>query len=254
MIAKSLVVRLPEGVEFALPLAGPMRRLLAMLIDVAAVGAASSLVSVAALALAVISIDLAAAVATLLYFVLAVGYGIACELWLRGQTFGKRVLGLRVMDARGLRLSPAQVVLRNLLRPVDALPALYLVGGVAALLSSRGQRLGDLAAGTVVVRIGGGAAVGREAWSGDRFNSLAAYPHLIARLRQSVTPEEARLTLEALQRRDELAPAARLELYAALAEHLRERVRFPEEAWSGLPDEQYVRNVVELLFRPSRES
>lgn len=251
MIARALAVRLPEGVEFSLPLAGPVRRLLALLVDVAAVSVASSVLSIGAVALAVLSVDLAVAVTTLLYFVLSVGYGIACEGWLRGQTLGKRLLGLRVMDARGLRLTPAQVVLRNLLRPIDSLPALYLIGGIAALLSPRGQRLGDLAAGTVVVRVGGVEWSGAGAWSGDRFNSLAAYPHLVARLRQSVTPDEARLALEALERRDELRPEARVELFAELAAHLRERVRFPEEAWSGLPDERYVRAVVDLLFRPA---
>jgi uncharacterized RDD family membrane protein YckC len=248
---RALVVRLPEGVEFALPLAGPLSRFLALAVDLAAISLAVSVVTTLLAVVQVVSLDLFAALAGLAYFALSIGYGIVCEWRLRGQTLGKRLMGLRVVDAGGLRLRPHQVVTRNLLRAVDALPIFYLVGGACALLSPRLQRLGDLAAGTVVVRARPEKLPDLEQWLAGRFNSLAAYPHLAARLRQAVTPEEARLALAALLRRDELDPSARLELFAELAELLRERVPFPEEAWTGLPDEQYVRNVVDLLFRPA---
>ena len=75
-----------------------------------------------------------------------------CEWYWRGQTVGKRVLKLRVMDEQALRLEFSQIVVRNLLRFVDFLPGLYLVGGTACVLSRRFQRLGDLAANTIVVR------------------------------------------------------------------------------------------------------
>ncbi len=86
------------------------------------------------------------------YFVVQVGYGIACEWLWRGQTVGKRLLRLRVMDAQGLHLQFSQVALRNLLRFVDSLPAFYLVGGLVSLLNSRAQRLGDFVANTIVIR------------------------------------------------------------------------------------------------------
>src|SRR5690606_27140646 len=187
----------------------------------AAVAAASSLVSGLVAAVAALHFDLAAALATLLYFTLAVGYAIYCEIRLRGQTLGKRLMGLRVVDASGMRLRPVQVVLRNLLRPVDVLPGGYLLGGLAMRASPLRQRLGDLAAGTVVVQTRSATALGERPWQAARFNSLAAFPHLVARLRQTLTPEEARLALEALLRRDELEPEPRLELFAALAAHLR---------------------------------
>ena len=79
-------------------------------------------------------------------------YAVVSEWVWRGQTVGKRLMGLRVVDARGLRLEPSQVIVRNLMRLLDALPALYLVGGIACVFSRHRQRLGDLAAGTVVVR------------------------------------------------------------------------------------------------------
>ncbi len=248
MNPRALVVRLPEGVEFSLPLAGPVTRFLALAIDVAAVSLVGGTIAGLMAAFAPIAADFAAAGATLLYFAVSIAYGIGCEWRLRGQTLGKRVLGLRVVDAEGLRLRPSQVVLRNLLRPVDSLPGFYLLGGLVALFSPRLQRLGDLAAGTVVVRARAERLPDVEQWLAGRHNSLAAYPHLAARLRQSISPEEARLALTALLRRDQLEPAARLALFAELATHLRERVPFPEEAWTGIPDEQYVRDIVDLLF------
>lgn len=73
-------------------------------------------------------------------------YG-AFELFLRGQTPGKRWLGLRVVKADGFALDPASVFVRNFFRPIDHLSVLWIV----PVLSSRGQRFGDMAAGTVVV-------------------------------------------------------------------------------------------------------
>src|ERR1039458_4594295 len=98
-------------------------------------------------ALDLFSRDVAAAVTTVLYFVISVVYGILLEWRWRGQTIGKRILGLRVLDIHGMRLQLSQIVLRNLLRFVDMLPAFYLVGGIACLFSRNAQRLGDLAVG-----------------------------------------------------------------------------------------------------------
>jgi hypothetical protein len=82
-----------------------------------------------------------------------------------------------------------------LLRVVDLLPACYLVGGVACLLSRRAQRLGDLAANTIVVRSRQPPAPDLDQLLAGKFNSLRDYPHLAARLVQRVTPPEAYLAL-----------------------------------------------------------
>jgi uncharacterized RDD family membrane protein YckC len=81
---------------------------------------------------------------------LSVGYYIVSEA-LTGMTVGKRIVGIRVVDEGGEHVGLGAAVIRNLLRPIDAL-FLYLVGALFALASSRRQRLGDRAAGTVVVR------------------------------------------------------------------------------------------------------
>src|SRR5262245_24805392 len=166
-----------------------------------------------------VSMDFARALSVISYFVISIGYGILLEWIWRGQTIGKRLLRLRVMDAEGLRLQINQVVMRNLLRFVDMLPAFYLVGGIAALINRRGQRLGDLAANTLVVRNPKLSEPDLEQLLAGKYNSLRDYPHLEARLRQRVSPDEAGIAMRALVRRDGLEPHARVELFAQLAEH-----------------------------------
>ncbi|EIQ01702.1 putative membrane protein [Opitutaceae bacterium TAV1] len=252
-------VRTPEGVEFSFRIAGPMRRLLALAIDFMVVLAAWSLLSSLLRLFALVSLDVMAGVMAVGYFVLSSGYDIAWEWRMRGQTPGKRLLRLRVVDAGGLRLTFPQVVLRNLLRMVDALPFGYGVGGAAMFCNRSGQRLGDLAAGTLVVyeaveqaplpvdMATGGAGDGNATARG-RFNSLRGHAVPVARLRQAVTPGEARLARDALARRDLLEPAARLALFARLADHFRTLGRLPPALTEGVPDEQLVRNVVAVLF------
>jgi uncharacterized RDD family membrane protein YckC len=246
----TLRIRTPEGVTFALPLAGPVSRLLAWLVDAFLVMAGASLLTVGLSLLGLVLNDLATALLLLAWFLAPLAYTGFFEWRWRGQTPGKRAFRLRVVDAEGLRLAPGQILLRNLLRAVDILPGLYLVGGVACLLSRRHQRLGDLAANTVVVRLPRLADPDLTPVLAGRFNSLRPYPHLAARLRQRTPATVADLALQALLRRDELAPEARVTLFADLAEHFRRAVEFPSEATDGLADEQYVRNVVDLLYRP----
>jgi uncharacterized RDD family membrane protein YckC len=245
----SLTIRTPEGVAFSLHPAGPVTRFLAWSIDLACIGAISKGIGIAAQIAGVLNRDMAAAFQMLAYFVVSVGYGIAMEWHWRGQTLGKRLLHLRVMDENGLRLRFNQIVMRNLMRFVDSLPAFYLVGGVGCLVSLKGQRPGDMAANTIVVRIPRVAEPDLNQITGARYNSLRDHPLLAARLRRRISPPEADIALQAVLRRDELAPAARMELFGDLAAHFKEKVSFPDAAVEGISDEQYVRNVADLLFR-----
>jgi uncharacterized RDD family membrane protein YckC len=245
-----LQIETPERILFSLPLAGPVSRFLAWCIDVILVIAVSSALSLALAPFIVVSIDLAMALQVLGFFVLSVGYGMSLEWFWRGQTLGKRVLQLRVVDEAGLALQPSQVVIRNLLRAVDALPFLYLLGGAAMLLSRNGQRLGDYAASTVVVHVREEQLPDLEPLRGVKYNTIRDYPHLAARLAQRLSPEEASLGLRALQRRNELSPEARVRLFRELAGHYRTRLQLPDAAVEHLADEQYVRNVIDIVFRP----
>lgn len=248
-----LRVRTPEGVVFSYALGSPVARFLAWAVDAVVITALSSLTGTCLAILAAVSFDFARAVTIIAYFVISIGYGIVTEWFWRGQTMGKRLLRLRVMDEQGLRLRFNQIVTRNLLRAVDTLPLLYMLGGVTCLLNARVQRLGDIAANTVVVRMPKIVQPDLDQLATGKFNSLRQYPHLDARLRQRVSPAEAGVLLEALLRRDEFEPAARVQLLEELAGHCRELVHFPPEATEALADEQYVRNVVEILFRRQGE-
>jgi len=251
-LSTTLTIRTPEGISFSMLLAGPAIRFLAWIVDAAAVGALTSLVLTATSFLGVVSVDFARAVGIASFFAISLGYGIALEWFWRGQTLGKRLLKLRVVDDQGLNLRFDQVVMRNLLRVVDRLPLLSRVGGVSCLLSRHNQRLGDLAAGTVVMRLPSMEEPAIAAAMGGKYNSFRDYPHLQARLRQQVSPAEAALALESIIRRDEFEPGARIDLFRELAEHFRECVAFPEEATLGMTDEQYVRNVVDSIYNTGR--
>ncbi len=247
----SLVLRTPEGVVFALPLAGPVSRLLAVAVDLACVSAVLTLLQVGFMALGLLALDVARALWILTSFAISIGYAIATEWFWRGQTLGKRLLHLRVIDAGGLRLQLSQVVLRNLLRAVDTLPVpgFYFVGGVTMLLTRRAQRLGDLAANTIVVRAPRPAEPDLEQLLAGRYNSLRELPHLAARLRQKVSPQAGAVALQALVRREELEPMARVALFADLASGFRALVHYPPEVADALTDEQYVRNIVDIVYR-----
>src|SRR6266850_4857782 len=186
----TLLLRTPEGVVFSQLLASPLSRFIAWLIDAVVLIAVLSLLGVVLAMLTVVGGEFVQALGLLLYFALSLGYSIYFEWFWRGQTLGKRILRLRVVDAQGLRLKFSQVVIRNLLRAVDMLPLFYLVGGLACLLSRRAQRLGDFAANTVVVRIPQLAEPDLDQLIAGKYNSLRAYPHLEARLRQRATSAE----------------------------------------------------------------
>jgi uncharacterized RDD family membrane protein YckC len=245
-----LTIRTPEGIEFSLRLAGPVTRFLAWAVDLGAVMALISILNVVLGILGIVSRDLAMAANIIAFFVVSIGYGILTEWYWQGQTLGKKLLRLRVMDEQGLRLQFSQIVIRNLLRFVDSLPALYLVGGLVCLLNKRAQRLGDFAANTVVAWVPHVSEPDLNQLLEGKYNSFREYPHLEARLRQHITPAEAQVAVQSIVRRDELNPQARIELFRELTSYLKTVVSFPQEATDGLSDEQYVRNVVEALFRP----
>lgn len=248
----TLLIRTPEGVVFSQTLAGPVTRFLAWAVDAIVLWFALAFVTLLVLFTSIVSPDFAGALQAIVYFTVSVGYGMATEWLWRGQTIGKRVMRLRVVDAQGLRLQFSQVAIRNLLRVVDLLPGLYVVGGLATLFTRKAQRLGDLAANTVVIRLPRIVEPNLEQLGSDKFNSLRAYPHLCARLRQRVTPAEASAALQAIVRRDEMEPVSRVQLFTELAVHFRAKVQFPSEAGEGIADERYVRNVVDVLFRPDQ--
>ncbi len=244
----TLVIQTPEGVVFPFLLASPVTRFLAWVIDIACIMALGTACRYIAGIVGWISFDLSRGLLIFCYFTISIGYGVVMEWYWRGQTLGKRLLHLRVVDAQGLHLHFSQIVVRNLLRAVDSLPALYFIGGIVALANARGQRLGDIAANTIVTRNPPSYEPDLKQILAGKYNSFRNYPHLMALLRQRVSVEESGIALQALLRRNELDALERVELYAQIANRLRHIAPFPQEATDGISDEQYVRNAVDILF------
>lgn len=159
MDSNRLEVATSERVFLKLPLAGAGHRALAYLLDVALLFAvwlvlyfvltlvqSDVLGSFQALSGAV------QALAALAVFAAQWVYWTASEVLGGGRTLGKRALGIRVRREDGRPLTVLDSALRNLLRFVDFLPVLYAVGVLTMLLDPRQRRLGDLVAGTVLVR------------------------------------------------------------------------------------------------------
>jgi len=246
---RTLNIRTPEGIVFSLELASPISRFLALVVDKLLVLVLSAVITAVLNMFRLVAFDLVGAAIVLATFAVSLGYPIAFEWWMRGQTPGKKMFRLQVMDEQGLRLKFSQVVIRNIVRYVDALPAFYLVGGAACLATARAQRLGDIAANTIVVQHRRLQEPDLDQLLPDKYNSFREYSHLAARLRQSVSPRVGALALQAVLRRDALEENARLRLFAEIREHLAGIVTFPPECAEGVSDEQYVRNAVDVIFR-----
>jgi uncharacterized RDD family membrane protein YckC len=140
-------IETPEGISLHLRAAGALPRAQAWMVDL--------VLRMGVFMLAMIPLSLFGAggngLAMLLLFALMWAYWVVCEVWLDGQTLGKRALGLRVVNADGTPVTWLPSVVRNLLRVVDVLPGVYGVGLASTLIDPYGRRLGDIVAGTMVI-------------------------------------------------------------------------------------------------------
>jgi uncharacterized RDD family membrane protein YckC len=226
----------PEGVELELVLAGVGSRLVATLVDM--------LVKAAVLLALWIIGDSAGGdqggfvVALLIVasFLVWFGYDVAFETLASGRTPGKRAAGLRVVRLGGAPVGFLASAVRNLLRLVDSLPGMYAVGAVCILFSHRNQRLGDLAAGTLVVRER--RAPLPAAWPAPP--DFAVADRYAAWDVSGVTPFELVTVRRFLERRWQLDPTARGRLGWELAERLRPKV-------AGAPPDLHPEQFLEAL-------
>lgn len=248
-------LRTPEQVELHYDLAGLGSRFVALLIDGLIQGAATLAImfglglSMALLTRAArewlgadtgLATVLALSLAVLLVFLVTWGYFVAFELLWNGQTPGKRVVGIRVLTDRGEPVTLVHTLVRNLLRIVDFLPTSYMVGAICILVTRRSQRLGDLAAGTVVVRERR-EAVPRALPPLDP--ALALSPQLAS----VFSAEDVALARDFLVRADELAAPQRQALADRIAACLRARLaEHRQSAPPDLADEQLLAGVAAL--------
>jgi uncharacterized RDD family membrane protein YckC len=244
--ARERVVVTPEQVEIRLRPAGLGRRGLALMVDsVAALAVASAISFVGA---RLLPEAVGGAVNLTLGFIVLSGWHVFFELRQGGRTPGKQMLGLRVVDAAGLPLLPAQSVVRNVARALDALPLFYGVGAAAAALDPWRRRIGDRIADTLVIREsrveGDEIAAGREL----AFNSLED-PRILRRLRKRLSPGERDFVVALAGRAPRLDPAARYDLMEEVAVRLRARLEIDDQRLSA---EGVVKAVAALVRTRAR--
>jgi uncharacterized RDD family membrane protein YckC len=149
-----LVVATPERVSFDYQVAGLGTRAIAQLLDLLIVGGV--LIAVIFFASAAGTVTGSSTVGTLILiigaFIVVFGYFWISEALFSGQTIGKKAFRLRAVGDRGEPLTFMQAGIRNVVRIVDFLPYGYGVGMVVLFANGKGKRLGDLAAGTIVVK------------------------------------------------------------------------------------------------------
>jgi uncharacterized RDD family membrane protein YckC len=143
-----LRIATPEGVTIDLILAGLGSRFIAALIDLTLKGLLILGVLIAAVQIGDLGIALYSVISFAIYF----GYDVAFEVLAHGRTPGKRWTGLRVLRDDGRPIDLLSSVIRNVARLVDGLPLSYLPAMISIIVTKHNQRLGDLAASTIVVR------------------------------------------------------------------------------------------------------
>lgn len=218
----------PEHIELSYEVAGIGSRFLAAIVD-------SVLILVAQLVvlylLGLLSetfspaesvlVALGAAVAFLILW----GYYIVFELVWSGQSPGKRLIGLRVVREGGRPISFSAAAIRNVIRIVDFLPALYGIGVVVMFTDRRARRLGDFAAGTLVVKER--RAVTLESLTRDLPTPTLLDATTTLAGVELLTDADYALVQEFLGRREALAREVRARLAAQIAGGLQNRLGIP---------------------------
>jgi len=213
-----ITIATPEGVDLELTLAGVGSRFVSALVDLAI--QIVLLVGVSGIAVAVDAFGsgFGYAFALIAGFFVFAAYDVLFEVFASGRTPGKRLNALRVVRIDGSPVTFFTSAIRNVLRLVDILPGMYLVGIAAILVTRQNQRVGDVAAGTLVVRE-------RTEQPGLRgFRGPQLLPPTNPWDVTGVTAEELAAVRSFLARRYDLTSEARYRLAVDLAGALRPKV------------------------------
>jgi uncharacterized membrane protein SpoIIM required for sporulation/uncharacterized RDD family membrane protein YckC len=253
-LSRRLGVETPEHVVLEYELAGVGSRAAAALLDVLVIVALLFLVSIGMVPISSVLTTLdaegwAVAVWIALIFLVVWGYFVFFEGLSGGRTPGKRKLGIRVVMDTGHPVTLGAAAIRNLLRLVDIQPVMtYLVGVIFVFFRSDHKRLGDLVAGTIVVR--------------DRTEDLAvgtpaeAEENILEVKAPQLSDDEFHLLEQFLERLDGLAPDARMRLTTQLtsrfAERLPQRELDPEAYLVRLRNEELSRRRSRIATRSHR--
>ena len=214
----------PEQTRLEFAIAGIGTRFLALAVDLLIQGAAGVALVIIVVLLRLtglfnglpLSGQWTAALLIAFTFLSHFGYFTIFEILWRGQTPGKRMVHIRVVKDSGRTLSASEAILRNLMRIADQLPALYAVGILSALLTAQNQRLGDLMAGSIVVREASLSQM-RPVWD-SAVTSATGVDQL-----QQLSDEDLALIETFLARRSELAANVRSRMASEILERLQAR-------------------------------
>jgi uncharacterized RDD family membrane protein YckC len=227
-----LTIETPEQTSLEFPLAGIGSRFLAIALDTLLQFAAYTVLGLIALLFSIagffsiLSKQWAIAILAFIWFTVQFGYYATFEALWNGQTPGKRWTHLRVIQDSGRPITAYDAILRNVLRMVDALPSLYAVGIVTILISREKKRVGDYAAGTVVIHEKPLQGVG-SIWS------VAAAPTVAqpgpAFATAPLTVDELQLVETFFERRASLEPEVRRSMARQIAQRLGERLSVEAE-------------------------
>lgn len=239
---QDLTITTPEHVPIRLEPAGAGSRFLAMMIDTGITTTAST--TIAGISNIFLPSGIVGAIFVTLSLFLAWGWHIWFETRSDGRTPGKRALSLRVMDERGLSVSFFQSLIRNSMRVIDFAPLFYGFGGIATLASPRRQRLGDLVAGTLVIR-DVQPLVARGQLAAERRHNTLRTPRVQRAIRHRISLEEREFLLSLCLRAEKLTPGARYDLMETVGAAYREKLGIEEQQMSG---ENLVRDLTAILF------
>jgi uncharacterized RDD family membrane protein YckC len=235
--SEKLTIDTPEQIALEFPLASAGSRFLALAIDsLIQFGSIIALFLIAAATTSVVSRSATPwTFAVLLFagFVVYYGYFAVFEAVWSGQTPGKRVFRLRVISTSGRPITVYESLLRNLVRIVDQIPGMYAVGLVTMFLTDRSQRLGDLAADTVVVA--------ERPVDAGHIGSPSARPVGVHRGATRLSGEELAVIDTFLSRRHDVPAAVRAETAKAIAARVRRQLNIPVD--DSTPDEALLEQV-----------
>jgi len=144
-------VEIPGGINLEAQVVGPIPRFFAFAIDLVIRGIVIFALSILSIPFG--SFGLGGGFFLVFLFIIEWLYPVLFEVYMRGQTPGKRLLGISVINDDLSPVTLGTSMVRNLLRTVDFLPLFYLVGLISMLSNRRFQRLGDMAAGTLVISV-----------------------------------------------------------------------------------------------------
>ena len=229
----------PEGVTLELGLAGIGSRFVAALVDAFIRLALVVAVLLLVAAFGGTSIGVLQAILVLTMFFAYFGYDVLFETLASGRTPGKRWTGLRVVRKGGGAVGFWSSTIRNLVRLIDAQPGTtYVVGTVSILVTRNNQRLGDLAAGTLVVREQRVSRRGRDtSWAAMAAGPPELPDDAVHWDLSGITSEQLVAVRRFLDRRSTLTDEARTRLAGDLAARLRPLVVGPDE---HLPPEAFL--------------